>query len=567
MTTTDGRSVMRGALGSQRRWIGGAGALFVCHQSGEALVPVMIGVIIDEAVAPGDRSALWGWLAALAGVFFVLSFGWRLGARCAERASEAAAHALRVRLAERVLDDRGGAEAGRLPGALAGLATNDTAKVGRLALAVPFGIAATTGLLVGGIALLRLSVPLGLLVLLAAPPMLFVVNLLGRPLEARSGEQQEKAAAAFGVAADLIAGLRVLKGIGAEPAAVARYRVVSQNSLRATLRAARADALYESAMIAMTGVFLAGVALLGGHLASQDKITVGELVAAVGLAQFLIAPMQGMAWVGSQLAAGRASATRLAEVLSAPPAVVGGDAAVPVPVRGALEFDALHSGPLAGLDLAVAPGEIVGVAGDPAEAQALLRCLAREVDPDGGAVRLDGRPLRELAPGPLRRAVLVATHDAHLFEGSLLDNVLDGRGDDPGRSEDSHLRAALAAGAADEVAAALPDGTATLVGERGRGLSGGQRQRVALARALAADSPVLVLHDPTTAVDAATEARIAAGLRELRQGRTTVLVTTSPALLAATDRVALLRSGRVAETGSHAELLGSSAAYRELVLG
>ncbi len=563
---TDGRSVLRSALGRQRRWVGAAGALFICHQAGEALVPVLIGVIIDEAVATGDGSRLLAWLGALAAVFAFLSFGYRLGARCAERASEQAAHDLRLRLAERVLDDRGGAETGRLPGALAGLATSDTAKVGILAFAVPGGIAALAGLLVGGAALLRLSVPLGLVVLLGAPPMLWLVNLLGKPLEARSSEQQERAAASFGVAADLVAGLRVLKGVGAEPAAVARYRRVSQDSLQATLRAARADAAYEAAMIAMTGLFLAGVALLGGYLATKDDITVGELVAAVGLAQFLIGPMQAMAWVGSELAAARASSRRIAEVLSSAPAIAGGTAGPDRPVRGEVELRAVRSGSLTGLDLRVGSGELVGVAADPADARALLRCLARETDPDGGAVLLDGRPLTDLDPGPLRRTLLVAAHDAHLFEGSLLDNVLDGRGTGASDRHPTAVRAALTAGGADEVAAALPEGVATTVGERGRGLSGGQRQRVALARALAADSPVLVLHDPTTAVDAATEARLAAGIRDLRRGRTTVLLTTSPALLAVTDRVALVRAGRVDEVGTHADLVLRSAGYRELVL-
>jgi putative ABC transport system ATP-binding protein len=562
---TDGRTVLRTAMRRQRAWISAAGGLFICHQAGEALVPVMIGVIIDEAVAPGDGSALVRWLLVLAGVFAVLSFGYRLGARCAERASEGVAHDLRIQVAERVLNDRGGAERGRLPGALAGLATSDTAKVGFLSFAMPIGIAAVAGLVVGGVALLRLSLPLGLVVLIAAPPMLWLVHRLGKPLEARSAEQQERAAASFGVAADLVAGLRVLKGIGAEPAAVARYRTVSQDSLHATLRAARADAAYEAAMLAMTGIFLAGVALLGGHLAARDDISVGELVAAVGLAQFLIGPMGAMAWVGSQLSQGRASATRIAEVLSAEPAIAGGDAVPARPVRGALELRDVRSESLSGLTLRVAAGELIGIAAEPSDARALLRCLAREVDPEAGAVHLDERPLTQLAPGPLRRALLVAAHDAHLFEGSLLDNVLDGRGDEAPRDAEA-VQPAVTAGGADEVAQALPDGPATLVGERGRGLSGGQRQRVALARALAADAPVLALHDPTTAVDAATEARLARGIRDLRRGRTTVLVTTSPALLAVTDRVAVLRGGQVSEVGTHAELVAGSAAYRELVL-
>jgi putative ABC transport system ATP-binding protein len=124
----------------------------------------------------------------------------------------------------------------------------------------------------------------------------------------------------------------------------------------------------------------------------------------------------------------------------------------------------------------------------------------------------------------------------------------------------------LAAAQVEEVASALPDGMATRLADGGRSLSGGQRQRIALARSLAADPPVLVLHDPTTALDAATEARVAEGLREVRAERTTVLVTTSPVLLAACDAVTLVQDGRVRARGRHAELLDGDAAYREAVL-
>ncbi|MGW4056613.1 ATP-binding cassette domain-containing protein, partial [Streptomyces sp. NPDC004779] len=211
-------------------------------------------------------------------------------------------------------------------------------------------------------------------------------------------------------------------------------------------------------------------------------------------------------------------------------------------------------------------GSLTGiVTRDPAAAQDLLLALARETDPADGRVELDGVPLTELDPGLLRRAVLVAHHDADLFEGSLLDVVRAGASTADGA--DPHaVEAALAASGADEVARVLPGGADTVLAERGRSLSGGQRQRVALARALAADRPVLVLHDPTTAVDTVTESRIAARLREVRQGRTTVLITTSPALLATTDRVVVLDGGTVTADGTHAELLADDETYRTAVL-
>ena len=200
----------------------------------------------------------------------------------------------------------------------------------------------------------------------------------------------------------------------------------------------------------------------------------------------------------------------------------------------------------------VAAGEHVGlVVPDPAEADALVDVLARRV---AGDVRFDGVALDAFAIDTAHRLVLVADHDADLFEGSVADNV--GAVDE----------AVLAAAGADEAVEALPGGLDAPVGERGRRLSGGQRQRIALARALAADAPVLVLHEPTTAVDAVTEARIAAGVRELRAGRTTLVIASSPALLAVCDRVLVIRGGEIVAAGTHAELAHEDATYREAVL-
>jgi putative ABC transport system ATP-binding protein len=171
-------------------------------------------------------------------------------------------------------------------------------------------------------------------------------------------------------------------------------------------------------------------------------------------------------------------------------------------------------------------------------------------------VELDGVAVPTLAIDEVRATMLVAAHDADLFEGSLISNVSSSTVDER----------VLAAAGADEVAHALPDGVRTELTERARSLSGGQRQRVALARALAVDAPVLVLHDPTTAVDAVTEARIAEGVRELRAGRTTILVTTSPALLAVADRVVVLANGAITAEGAHQHLAATNTDYRTAVL-
>ncbi|MDT0308393.1 ABC transporter ATP-binding protein [Streptomyces sp. DSM 44917] len=552
-----GRDVLRRAVGGQRWGVATGALLGAGHQVGEALVPVLIGVVVDQAVAGGDAGGLVVWLAVLALVYLGLSTSFRFGARAGERAAERAAHALRLDLVGRVLLPAGGAERTRLPGELTSVAAEDTRRVGAVNMALTLGVAALTGLLTAAVVLLRISVPLGLLVLLGTPVLLWTGHLLSKPLERRSAVEQERAAHASGVAADLVAGLRALKGIGAVPAAVARYRATSRASLGATLRAARAEAWHSGLTAALTGVFIAVVALVGGRLAAEGDLSLGALVSAVGLALFLLGPLETLSWVNAELAQGRASATRVAEVLAAPGAVTDASGTPALPPAGRLRV----RGP-GGLELAAEPGEILGVAvTDPGRARELLAWLGREADPpEGGAVELDGTDVRTLDIERFRAEVLVAAHDADLFAGTVAENIGEGPA----------APAAMAAAGVGEMVRALPAGADTPVGERGCFLSGGQRQRVALARALAADPPVLVLHDPTTAVDAVTEARVAAGLRDLRTAapaRTTVLVTTSPALLAVTDRVALIDdTGRVTDIAPHAALVERHASYRTTVL-
>ncbi|MEU6352019.1 ABC transporter ATP-binding protein [Streptomyces sp. NPDC047072] len=555
-----GRSVLWDAVAGQRRDVLLGSFLGMGHQAGEALIPVVIGLAVERGVVDGDFGGLLLWLGVLAVVYLCLSFSWRAATRAAERASVVAAHRLRARLVTRLLAPEGGADEGRLQGELANTATEDARRVGAVTMAVVVAVSSTAGLVVAAVVLLRMSLPLGLLVLLGTPLLLWLGHLLSKPLEHRSATEQESAARASGVAADLVAGLRVVKGIGAEPAAAARYRHTSRRSLTATLRAARAEAWQNGLLTILTGSFLAVVALVGGRLAAGGDIGLGQLVSSVALALFLIGPLSEFSWVNAELAQGRASATRIEGILEAPGAVAS--ASDPVVVRrveGRVRLRSLFYGPLRDLDLDIAPGETVGVvATEPGAASALLELLGRRADPDEGAVELDGTALPALTLAEARAAILVADHDADLFEGTVLENVSAAMPTgDPGT--------AIRASGTDEVLRTLPDGGDTAVTARGRSLSGGQRQRVALARALAADAPVLVLHEPTTAVDSVTEVRIAAGLGRLRQGRTTLLVTNSPALLAVTDRVVLLDAGQIAAVGAHDRLIHEHTTYRTVV--
>ncbi|SMQ75387.1 ABC-type multidrug transport system, ATPase and permease component [Agreia sp. VKM Ac-1783] len=473
-----------------------AGALSVTHQIGEALVPVLMGLAIERAVSTGDLGQLMLWLGLLAVDFALLSFSWRFGSRLAELGMLAVQHSLRTLVTERLLLRASGARrASDQPGVALSLATSD---VNRLSSAVEIGVYPVgqfAAVLFGGGLLLVISWPLGIAVLVGAPLLLWVTERAGRTLRDRSGDEQEAAAVAAGQAADLMTGYRVIRGIGAEAEASRRYKQTSRAALASTLHARRAEGVFGGTMDVASGLFLTGIAVAAALSAVTGGLGLGELIAVVGLAQFLIDPLQYAARnAGALWASATASSARLLALLrEADPDATGAARSRRPAARGIGR---------------IGEGELVGVASDGVEAQRVIAAL-RQTHPDALAV----------------------PNAAHLFTGTVWQNVAL-----PG-VEATRARAALTAAGCDELLDLLTQGWDSPVGEGGSALSGGQRQRVALARALAQDAPVLVLNDPTTAVDAVTEAGIADRLRSERTGNRTVLVTQSPALLAIADRV------------------------------
>ncbi|GAB2883755.1 ABC transporter transmembrane domain-containing protein [Nocardioides pacificus] len=554
--------------------------LVTVWQVAELMVPGLIAVFIERAVVTGDARELAWWSAVLAVHFVVLSLSYRFGARAGLRALQAQAHALRCEISARVLSPRG-LRTDRLSGDVLTIATTDAEMVATVIRQLTFTVAGGVGLIVSAVVLAAIDLVLAGLVLVGVPVVLGVTQALSPRLSRRSEVRQEALGTAAGIAGDFVQGLRPLKGIGAEDAAMTRYRVESRQAARASVGAAWWEGLMHAMTAGLSGVFLAVVAVVAGVRAVEGDIGVGEFVAVVGISQFLAEPMRTLTYLVAQLAQSRASAARVVSLLASGPLVValaeegkGGEASAGGGVP-ALELRGVRHGPLVDLRLRVEPGCWVAlVVEDPAEAAALLALLRGEARPVAGEVLVGGTPLGRLGPDRHRAALLVSDHHVDLFSGGVLDNV------DPAAAlDDAALARVLVASAADEVVAQVPVTDPDADGEDPRigalPLSGGQRQRVGLARALAADPPVLVLHDPTTAVDAVTEARIADGLRQLRHGtpactgsgdpRTTLTLTSSPALLARADVVLRVQGGRVVAQGTHAALLGDDD-YRRLVL-
>jgi ABC-type multidrug transport system fused ATPase/permease subunit len=401
------------------------------------------------------------------------------------------------------------------------------------------------------IVLLTSSVVLGLVVLVGVPVVVLLLGTVIRPLQARQAAQRHEVGLLTALGADTAAGLRVLRGIGGDQAFFDRYRRQSQDVRRAGVRVATPQSTLDAAQVFIPGVFVVLVTFLGARFALDGTISTGELIAFYGYAVFLVIPLRTAAEAVDKMTRSFVGAQRMLEVLAIEPDVRDPEQPAEEPPPGVPLSD-----PESGL--VVEPGTFTAlVSSEPHETATVADRLGRFVD-DG--VMLGDVRLADLPVAATRSRIVVSEADPVLFSGALRHAL------DPWRRADEEaLEDAIAVSSAEDVVDALPERLDEVIDERGRSFSGGQRQRLALARALLADPEILVLVEPTSAVDAHTEARIARRLRAARAGRTTVVVTVSPLVLDRADQVVLVEDGRVAAQGAHRDLLRENARYREIV--
>jgi ABC-type multidrug transport system fused ATPase/permease subunit len=443
-------------------------------------------------------------------------------------------------------------------GEVASLGTTDVIRIARLLDLTARGTGAVVSIVIVAVILLSTSPQLGFVLLIGAPISALLVLPVMRPLERRQRAERQQRGAASSVAADTVAGLRVLRGLGGESDFAARYTVTSQAVRQATVRTALLQSILDGLQVLLPGAILVTITFLGAQLVRSGSIPPGELVADYAYAAFLALPIQTLVqaasvWSAATVAAGRVlSVLRLEVDLSAPDQPVSpGDDGDLVDEESGVHVQ--H-----GLMTAV-------VMADPDDASATAARLGRLTDPAGAnRVTLSGVALDTMSLAEVRRRILVVDRDPQLLVGTLRDSVdapsARAREQDPRPTVDE----ALAAASGSDIVSGLDEGLDSLVSERGRSLSGGQRQRVALAAALRADPDVLVLDEPTSAVDAHTEALIGDRLGALRRGRTTIIFTSSPLLLNRADDVVFVDEGTVTN-GTHAHLLATDPRYRLVV--
>jgi ABC-type multidrug transport system fused ATPase/permease subunit len=546
LVTSQPWRVLRGAL-----W----GTLWM---SALMLEPYLIRGAINDGLVAGDRGALVWWSAAMAAVGLASAGIGLLRHRTMTFVRMDAAYRT-VQVVTRRVARLGAALPRRVAtGEVVTIGTTDIAQVARVLTITGPGVGALVACGVVAVLVIGISPLLGVLIVLGVPAVTVVVGpLLARLRRVETGYRRRQGELTAR-AGDIVAGLRVLRGIGGEQLFAGRYRGLSQRLRAEGYRVGAVTSWVRALAVGLPGLFVALVTWLAARMVAQGSLQVGDLVAVYAYAAVLVVPVSFIIEGGHDLVHGLVAARRVVDLLNLAPDVEDGDedededeGTVPGPAPPADLQDP-------GSGLAVRAGELLAVAAaDPAAAAALADRLGRYT---GTEARFGGVPLARLPLAEVRRRILVAEGDAYLFAGTLRDLLRPAAATD-----DATIARYLHAASAEDIVDGLPDGLDTPIGTQARTLSGGQRQRVRLARALLADPEVLILLEPTSAVDAHTEAAITDRLRAVRAGRTTVVATTSPLLLDRADRVAYLVDGRVAATGSHAELLTGCPGYRTLV--
>jgi ABC-type multidrug transport system fused ATPase/permease subunit len=388
---------------------------------------------------------------------------------------------------------------------------------------------------------------------------------------------------------ETLSGIRVVRSFGQEPFHEARFAEFNEENREANMRTVRLNAAYFPSVEMLSGLAIAGIIIYGGYQAIEGTITVGTVVAFVAALSFLFEPIQQLSQLYTTYQSGMAALEKIFQLLDVRPDLHDNPGAVDLPrIAGEIAFEdvsfayerrrrtasdsdgAATSGSddadrtilaLEHVSLNVPPGQTVALVGATGAGKSTMaKLVARFYDPTTGRVLVDGHDLRQVTSSSLRSQMGIVPQEAFLFSGTIGENIGFGR---PG-ADDAQIRAAAVAVGVDEFIADLDHGYDTEVGERGAQLSAGQRQLIAFARALIADPRILVLDEATSNVDLHTEGRIEQGLRRLLAGRTSIVIAHRLSTIRQAGRIVVLEHGRIAEQGSHDELIAAEGRYYEL---
>ena len=544
-------------------------ALAVASQGAAILIVVTTGLVFDELEGERDATVLVLEIAAIVGLGLaraLLMVGRRL---ISGRQALGVEYDLRDELYSHFLKLSFGFYDRNQTGQLMSRATVDLQSVRFfLGYGLIFFAQHVVTILVVGVVLFFYSWQLALVALAVTPLIVFAAHRYSVVSHPVLRDVQQNLADVATVAEESIVGIHVVKSFSQEERRSEEFSRAANAVFLQTLRANRQRAVYVPLLTFIPLLAQAAVLLVAGRMVVSGSLSIGAFVAFNLLLAMLVMPLRmlGM-WIG-QAQRATAAGERIFELLDEPEEVADRPYAQQLPPGpGALHFEGVSFGyeperlVLRDVDLAIEPGRTIALIGGTGSGKTTLAALVpRFYDTTAGRVLVDGVDVRELQRRSLRRAIGVISQDPFLFSASVRDNIAFGIPNAPHEAVEAAARAAQA----HEFIEELPQGYETVIGERGITLSGGQRQRIAIARALLVDPRILVLDDATASVDATTEAKIRAGLREVMRGRTTIIIAHRLSTIALADEIVVLDGGHIAARGTQKQLLDESSIFREI---
>ena len=538
-------------VGKNQRRIIATGTFFgILNLLCVAIMPGILGRGI-QAIADENSEQLQTWVLVALSVGLLQAFAGIMRHRRAVGSWISAATRLQQLIVRKAVDL--GADLPRLisTGEVSAINSNDVERVARLYDLIPrLSGAIVTFFFVSGL-LITSSPTLGLMVVIGVPILSLIIGPIIKPLQRRESTQREKLSHSSSLAADTVAGLRILRGIGGEEVFLKRFQNSSQQVRAAAVRTAKMRALLDGLQIILPGTLIVGVIWAGGSLVTKGDLKVGELLAFYGYSSFLMIPLQILTESAQRVTSGTVAARRVMRLLSSEAIEKFGVDEFPANFEEIIDS---KSG------IKLRKSQLLGVACDNSlDGDDIVDRIGGYIDSD--AVQVDGRSLSNFTESSIRTHIYSQEKEPALLSGTINTHFA------VPNSNRIKIEAALNAASAQDVLDSLDgDGYSAEVVERGRTLSGGQRQRLALARTLFVDAPITILDDPTSAVDAHTEARIAERLCNLRRGKTTAIFSNSPLILDKCDSVVLIINGKKVDEGSHQDLLTRNNKYRSLVV-
>ena len=584
---------MLGLLGPYRLQVALMMVALVVATAAALAPPFLAGKAIDSGIRANDPSALTVIVAV-----FIASIALYWAASYAQSylvgwVGQRALQDLRQRIYAHLQAMSIGFFTRRKPGVLISRLTNDVQALDSLVTDGVITLFSSTLTLTGVVViLLALDVPLALVTFLTFP-LLMLGSVIFRIASAGAYRlTREKIADITAYLQETLSGVRVVRAFGRESQHVTRMSELNEANREANMRTVYLNAAYFPAVEMLSAIGTAAIILYGGYQAIDGNVEIGVLVAFIGYLQLFFDPIQQISQLYTTYQQGMAALDKIFDLLDTEPDMVDRPGAVdPGRLRGEIELDgvwfsyarggdataaeleATDSAALDGsadgttrwamqdIDLHVPAGQTVALVGETGAGKSTLaKLVARFYDPQRGRVLVDGHDLRDVRSVALRSQFGIVPQEGYLFSGSIRDNIAFGR---PDASEQDIVAAARAVGAQDYIEG-LPDGLGTEIGERGVHLSAGQRQLVAFARALLAEPRILILDEATSAVDVRTERRIERGLERLLAGRTAIVIAHRLSTIRRAGRIVVLAGGRIAESGTHDELLAAGGAYARL---